>query len=273
MADAAVALGQAAGSLASGVTTGSDVRLRWLGQAGFRIELDDVRVVVDPWVSPHEQRLVPPPPLELAADDVDWLLVTHEHLDHLDLPFLPVLLERSPSARVVVPLPLVPFVEELVSESRLLPVQPGDVLDLDGLAVRVVPAVHGVTMEDAYGDGSALGGSPRFVGYVLGEARPVYHAGDTIVTSQLLSTLPPLGVEIALLPINGRDAERESRGIVGNMSAAEAVELALEIGASSVVPYHWDGFAGNTVPPGTVVDAAAARLHVHVPARFEKLCL
>jgi L-ascorbate metabolism protein UlaG (beta-lactamase superfamily) len=128
-------------------------------------------------------------------------------------------------------------------------------------------------MEDAYGDGSALGGSPRFVGYVFGEARTVYHAGDTIVTPQLLSTLPPLGVEIALLPINGRDAERESRGIVGNMSAAEAVELALEIGASSVVPYHWDGFAGNTVSPGTVVDAAGARLHVHVPARFEKLCL
>jgi len=71
------------------------------------------------------------------------------------------------------------------------------------------------------------------------------------------------------ITINGRDPERESRGIVGNMDAAEAAELALDVGASRLVPYHWDGFRGNTVPPGTVVDAAAGRLHVVVPARFE----
>ena len=75
-------------------------------------------------------------------------------------------------------------------------------------------------------------------------------------------------MDVVLLPINGRDAERESRGIVGNMDAAEAAELALDRRGSRLVPYHWDGFAGNTVPPGAVVDAAAGRLHVAVPARF-----
>ena len=97
--------------------------------------------------------------------------------------------------------------------------------------------------------------------------RRLYHAGDTIVTDALRAALAPR-IDVALLPINGRDAERESRGIVGNMDAAEAVELALEIGASTLVPYHWDGFAGNTVPPGATVDAAAGRIHVVVPSRF-----
>ena len=124
-------------------------------------------------------------------------------------------------------------------------------------------------MEDAYGDGSAIGGRPRFVGYVLDAEPRIYHAGDTIVTDELTAALKPLHVGVALLPINGRDPERESRGIVGNMDAAEAAELALDLGASRLVPYHWDGFRGNTVPPGTVVDAAAGRLHVVVPARFE----
>ena len=82
-------------------------------------------------------------------------------------------------------------------------------------------------MDDAYGDGSAVGGRPRFVGYVLGEEARVYHAGDTIVTDELTSALALSDVDVALLPINGRDAEREARGIVGNMDAAEAVELAL----------------------------------------------
>ena len=80
-------------------------------------------------------------------------------------------------------------------------------------------------------------------------------------------------VEVALLPINGRDEEREARGIVGNMDAVEAVELALAIGASVLVPHHWDGFEGNTVPPGSAVDAADGRLHVAVPARWVPLDL
>ena len=43
--------------------------------------------------------------------------------------------------------------------------------------------------------------------------------------------------------------------------------------APTVVPYHWDGFAGNTVPPGSVVDAAAGRINVVVPARDGELAL
>ena len=58
----------------------------------------------------------------------------------------------------------------------------------------------------------------------------------TIVTDALLEAIEPLGVEVALLPINGRDEEREARGIVGNMDAVEAVELALAIGASVLAP-------------------------------------
>ncbi len=88
------------------------------------------------------------------------------------------------------------------------------------------------------------------------------------MTDALREALDPLGIDVALLPINGRDAEREARGIVGNMDAAEAVELAVAIGSSTLVPYHWDGFAGNTVSPGATADLAAGRLHVVVPSRF-----
>lgn len=241
-------------------------RLTWLGQAGFRIELDGVTVVIDPWLSPHEDRLAPPPPVELAADGVDVLLVTHEHLDHLDLPFLPVLLERSPGALVVMPAPVGELVE--IPDSRLLLVAPGDVLQVGELELRTTPAVHGITPEDAYGDGSAIDGRPRFVGYVLGrEGRRMYHAGDTLVTPELTTALEAMEPDVMLLPINGRDAEREARGIVGNINASEAVELSLGVGADVLVPYHWDGFRGNTVPPGSAVDAADGRLHVLLPAR------
>ena len=248
--------------------TGVSRSLRWLGQAGFRLEIDDVSLVIDPWVSPHEDRLIPAPPLALAADGVDCVLITHEHLDHLDLPFLPRLLERSPAATIVVPSPIVPLVEPIVHAAQIVGVQPNDALEVAGLEVRVVPAFHGVTIADAYGDGSAIDGGARFVGYVVGRARRVYHAGDTIVTDDVEASLDGLDADVALLPINGRDSEREARGIVGNMDAREAVELALAIGATLLVPIHWDGFAGNTVPPGAAADAASGRLRVTVPGRF-----
>ena len=243
--------------------------LTWFGQAGFRIDIGETSFVVDPWATPHDDRLIAPPPLGLAADDVGAVLITHEHFDHLDLPLLGVILKRSPTARVVLPEAIVPLVEQLVPEDQIVAVNPHGRIAVGGLSIDVVPAFHGVTMEDAYGDGSAIGGRPRFVGYVLDAEPRIYHAGDTIVTDELTAALKPLHVGVAMLPINGRDPERESRGIVGNMDASEAAELALDLGASRLVPYHWDGFRGNTVPPGTVVDAAAGRLHVVVPARFE----
>ena len=251
----------------------SERRATFLGQAGFRIDVDGVGFVVDPWGSPHELRLIPPPPSRLAAEGVDWLLVTHEHIDHLDLPYLPVVLQGSPQARVVLPASIAPLVAGVVPDDRLVLVEPGDVLDLDGVEVRVVPAIHGVTTQDAYGDGTAVGGCPRFVGYVLDSGPRLYHAGDTIVTDAVRDALAPLQLDIALLPINGRDAEREARGLVGNMDAAEAVALALDVGASRLVPYHWDGFAGNTADPGVAVALAAGRLEVVVPPRFDPLDL
>jgi L-ascorbate metabolism protein UlaG (beta-lactamase superfamily) len=199
---------------------------------------------------------------------VDVLLVTHEHLDHLDLPFLPTFLERAPDAPIVMPAAVAPLVEDVVPESRLVLVNPHDSLEVAGLEIHVTPACHALETAHDYGDGSALGGLPRFVGYVLGAERRIYHAGDTLVTDELVDALEQLDVEVALLPINGRDAEREARGIVGNMGVAEAVELSLAIGANMVVPYHWDGFVGNTVAPGAAVDEADGRLHVLVPERF-----
>jgi L-ascorbate metabolism protein UlaG (beta-lactamase superfamily) len=144
-------------------------------------------------------------------------------------------------------------------------VRPGDAFDIGPLRVEVVPAVHGVSMEDAYTDGGG-----RFVGYVLrGPDFVLYHAGDTIATDAVVEALGGKEIEIALLPINGRDYFREEQGIVGNLDYREAVQLARRIGARILVPIHWDGFAGNTEHPGLAADEAAALgdLHVLVLAR------
>jgi L-ascorbate 6-phosphate lactonase len=232
------------------------VAVTWLGQAGFLLELDGTRILVDPFVSEYEARRYPPPPLDIVADRIDWLLATHEHLDHLDTGFIPELLARCPDVKVVLPAPIARQVAGIVPAAQIVPVRPKDAVELAAnTTLEVIPAYHGVEVEDGYSDGSAADGQVRFVGYVLRSTGPtIYHAGDTIVTDQLVDALAGTDIDVALLPINGRDHFREQAGLVGNMNPREAVGLAKLIGARTVVPIHWDLFEGNTERPAALLD-------------------
>ena len=237
------------------------VVLAWFGQASVALRLGHATVLVDPFLSPHPDRLVPSPFAAEDAHGVDVLLITHDHLDHLDEQALPAIAAASPAAVVLVP-------EEIVERVTALGVEPARVLglpsdggtDIGSVRVDAVPACHGDGMGDAYRLGP-------FLGYVVsaGGAR-VYHAGDTIPFDGLVERLRELGVDLALLPINGRDAEREAQGIVGNMDEREAAQLALDIGVDAVMPLHWDMFAANPGDPAAFV--AAAGTTVIVPQRL-----
>ena len=68
--------------------------------------------------------------------------------------------------------------------------------------------------------------------------------------------------DIALLPINGRNREREARDIVGNLSPDEAARVARDLGVSLAIPIHFDGMRGNEGPPEAFVQA----MRSHHPA-------
>jgi L-ascorbate 6-phosphate lactonase len=236
----------------------------WLGQAGLLVEAGDTRLLIDPFFSEYEARLYESPAPAQYAAGIDALLVTHDHLDHLDQGFLPALEQGSSSARIVVPAPVAGQVGRQVDA-----VEPGQEVSLpNDVSVKVVPAWHADDPANGYTEGGG-----RYVGYVVATpSAKLYHSGDTLVTEALIEQLRDSSIDVAFLPINGRDAFREARGIAGNMSFREAVELASRIGASTLVPIHWDMFAGNTEWPGRAVDEAAAtnsELHLVVLRRFK----
>src|SRR5207244_10642571 len=170
----------------------------------------------------------------------------------------PGIAAASPDARFVVPRPIVNLVAGLgIREERVVGLQPGEPLEVDGVVVHAVPAGHGVEVADAYSFGQELsGGLYRYLGFVLdlGGVR-VYHAGDTIGYEGMADRLRALHPEVALLPINGRDDFRERvAGMVGNMDHREAAALAAAIGVDLLVPMHHDMFAANLGYPAHLVD-------------------
>ena len=78
-----------------------------LGHAGLRVDAPGLRLLCDPWLSPGGAFLGSwfpfPDNSHLRVPEVldcDWVAVSHEHLDHLDLPLLAELPDR---VRVVIP--------------------------------------------------------------------------------------------------------------------------------------------------------------------------
>lgn len=235
--------------------------LTWLGQAGFLIEAGEWRLLVDPFFSEHEARTAPPPSIDELGVGIDALLVTHEHLDHLDVEALPRIAERSPGLTTTAPAPIEDQVRAAAPDVKFTGVRPGDRLELACGTVTVVPAVHAVHVSDGYSDGGG-----RFVGYVLDlDGVAIYHAGDTIATDEVVAALEGLRIDVALLPVNGRAHFREREDLAGNMDVRDAVALATHIGASILVPIHWDLFEGNLERAGAAAEEAhTTRAPVHV---------
>jgi L-ascorbate metabolism protein UlaG (beta-lactamase superfamily) len=252
-----------AGSLADDARLTADasgaVRLWWLGQAGFLIRSGGFLCAVDPYLAAEPRRLVPPAfdpggPLGLAA-----VLCSHAHSDHLDPGSLPELARANPECVFVVPAAEQGKALALgLPAERLRPARDGDAIRLaPGAAARVLSSAHEELETDAAGAHRALG----FV-LELGKLR-IYHSGDCVPYPGLARRLAALRPDLALLPVNGRDAERRRRDIVGNFSFDEAAQLCLEAGIGWLMPHHFGMFAGNTVPREELARAAAA-----LPARL-----
>jgi len=257
----------------------SGIELTWLGQAGFLLRgQNEGGVLIDPFFTLLEGRRSPPPMSIEALGPVSVVLVTHEHDDHLDLPFLLELRRRGQHPHVVVPAPIVASaIAAGLDAERVIPAKPGVPMQVGPVTVHAIPAVHGLGGGQepvSYGFTSSANPSEgyRFLGYVVefGGVR-LYHAGDTLLYDGLSQHVKDLGVHVMCLPMNGRDPEREAKGIVGNMTAAEAATLAAAVRPHAVVPMHYDGFWNNLGDVGefalVMQDAAAAAVLLLQPGQ------
>jgi L-ascorbate metabolism protein UlaG (beta-lactamase superfamily) len=193
-------------------------RLRWLGHSTVVVDLDGVRVVTDPLLRRRVMHLrrkaeIAPP------DDIDVVLLSHLHYDHLDLPSLARI---GVDTHVVVPRG---GRKALRGFERVTEVEPGTRFEIGRLQIRVTEAVHD-------GRRRPIGAHIPAVGYVLDGSRSVYFAGDTDLFDGMRDLAP---VDIALLPIWGWGPS-VGEGHLDPYRAAEALTL---LRPTCVVPIHW----------------------------------
>jgi len=251
----------------------------WYGQAGFRLAAGDSQVLIDPFLTDRPDRRYRPPAAASDFADITLVLCTHEHADHLDLPFLREFCAVNPRARIVVPLPVAGIAAAGgIDRARLAGAVPGEELHDRDVTVHPVPSRHGIGGDEpVVYEFSRDGGPVRFLGYVVqvGGIR-FYHSGDCLLYPELPGTLSALAPDVLMIPVNGRDHMRESRGIVGNMNETEAAWLVARVGPSYAIPMHYECIDGNTGDPGrftALVRDSGAPATVLAPARARPLLL
>jgi L-ascorbate metabolism protein UlaG (beta-lactamase superfamily) len=198
------------------------VTVAYIGHATVLLELDGFRLLTDPLFRArigHLRRVAPPVEVE-ALGQIDAVLVSHAHHDHLDLPSL----KRLPkTAFAVAPRGAGRLLRHF---SDVVELGEEDEVAVGPLRVRGLHAHHPGGRTPLRARGPALS-------YALLGTRPVYFAGDTGLFPGMEGLVPDL--DLALLPVWGW-GPRLGPGHLDPRSAAEALTL---LRPQRAVPIHW----------------------------------
>lgn len=237
------------------------VNIWWLGQSGILIGWNHQYLIMDPYLSdsltrkyewtdkPHVrlvERVIAPERLNF----INAVTSSHNHTDHLDGETLQALSRVNSALRLIVPRANQAVAAERIGwdPARL------DLADADGASmqigdfrIRAIPAAHERLELDVMGNHKFFGYIVEVAGFVI------YHSGDCCWYEGLEDRLRRWKIDLAVLPINGRDPRR---GVAGNFNGEEAASLAKSVGIGRVIPCHYEMFQFNSVSPQGFIDAA-----------------
>jgi L-ascorbate 6-phosphate lactonase len=248
-----------------------NLRIWWIGQEGFVFKSSTQIIYIDPYLSTYAERITKGKPNEhmrirpapMKPEDVthaDIVLCTHDHADHIDPESIPIIAVQSPHARFVVPESAHQAMRSFgIGDERIHGTKGDDELHLNNIHVNAIPAKH------EQFDLDPQKGYP-YLSYVIQiDGITVLHAGDTILYEGQVERLEKHRIDLAFLPINGRDEARHKLDFAGNFTCEEAVRFALDINARLTIPMHYDMFTINTADVNEfrrVADEHNLRYHI-----------
>ena len=192
------------------------MKITFYGHASLGIEINDIHILVDPFISANEKAS------HININDLkaDYILLTHAHQDHiLDAEAI----AKRTGAKIVSNYEIVMHYNKLGIEGH--PMNHGGSWQFDFGTVKYVNAIH----TSSFPDGS-YGGQPG--GFVIKADKTIYIAGDTALTYDMKLIPKQFKLDLAILPIG----DNFTMGIDDALTASKFVKC------DRVLGYHYDTF-------------------------------
>ncbi len=202
------------------------MKITWLGQAGLLFETCNKKIIVDPYLSdsvakvqPHNYRRVPVDERFLKLKP-DVIVLTHNHLDHMDKETLCHYLGADSEVLVLAPYSAWQEVRKFGGlKNNYVQFNSGTSWTEGDAVFRAVKAEHS--------DEHAIGVIIRE------EGNNYYVTGDTLYNEKVFDSLPKESIYALFLPING---------VGNNMNMVDAARFSERIDARYVIPVHFGMF-------------------------------
>ncbi len=229
-----------------------EIGITWLGHAAFLVQLETANILIDPnWALWHGpvKRLRHPTLFAHDLPEIDLVLITHAHFDHLHLPSLKRVANGQP---VIVP----SGVGNLVKRCGF-----GNVTELNtwqsvgfrDLKITLTPARH-------WGARMIHDTHRHFGGYLIESTdRTVFHCGDSALFDGFKEIGSKAKIDVALMPIGAYQAPS---GRPVHMNPEEALDAFQMLDAGIMVPMHHDTFPLGGEPLHEPVERLIAAANV-----------
>lgn len=196
------------------------MKIIWLGQAGLLFEIDGKKILIDPYLSNSVAKIQPWNYRRVEVDEKflqivpDVIVITHNHIDHLDKETLRHYLTENSNVTVLAP-------NGSWQEVR----------KFSGLKNNYVLFNKGTTWTENFASFSAVKAehSDEFaIGLIINaKGKNYYITGDTLYNEEIFNYLPKK-IDYIFVPINGKG---------NNMNMLDAKIFCEKIGGIAV-PMH-----------------------------------
>lgn len=220
--------------------SGDELAVTFIGHAAFLLELAGQRLIIDPnfanWLI-LVKRLRRPGVAINSLPPIDWAVITHAHMDHLNRPSLRRIIGETRNAAgrapgIILPKGNLDIVRDL-GFSQFIELERWESFQAGDLRITHTPARH-------WGARMLTDNHRGFGGYVIqGAGHSVYHAGDTAYFEGFHEIGQRLHPRIALMPIGAY--QPDSYRTV-HASPEDALRGFQDLGADILIPMHYGTF-------------------------------
>lgn len=201
--------------------------IHWYGHATALINISDTVIVTDPVMSSKLGffKRVAKRPFDLREQKLDYIILSHGHMDHLDFPSLRKL---NKDATIIVPKGYKKLIG-LLGYKNIVLLRQGEVFEDDNVKISALKATH---------DGRRyyVGIDNESNAYMIESGdKKIFYAGDTAYTEDYND----LECDIALMPVGCYKPERFSHM---HCSPTESYKMFKNMKASIMIPIHYKTF-------------------------------